>query len=53
MANPRTIAKLEARIHERVSYCLQFEVSDPRALESLLGRPLTPLEEALDAAVRD
>jgi ribosome-binding factor A len=31
MANPRTIAKLEARIHERVAYCLDFEVSDPRA----------------------
>ena len=31
MANPRTIARLEARIHERAAYCLQFEVSDPRA----------------------
>ncbi len=31
MANPRTIAKLEARIHERVAYCLDFEISDPRA----------------------
>jgi nucleoside-diphosphate-sugar epimerase len=28
------------------------EVSDPRPLESLLGRPLTPLDEALAAAVR-
>jgi ribosome-binding factor A len=31
MANPRTIARLEARIHERVAHCLQFELSDPRA----------------------
>ncbi len=28
------------------------EVSDPRPLESLLGRPLTPLDEALALAVR-
>ncbi|MBI5363766.1 MAG: 30S ribosome-binding factor RbfA [Planctomycetes bacterium] len=31
MANPRTIARLEARIQERAAYCLQFEVNDPRA----------------------
>jgi ribosome-binding factor A len=31
MANPRTIARLEARILERAAYCLQFEVSDPRS----------------------
>lgn len=31
MANPRTIARLEARILERAAYCLQFEVADPRA----------------------
>ena len=31
MANPRTIARLEARIHERAAYCLQFEINDPRA----------------------
>ena len=31
MANPRTIAKLAARIHERAAYCLQFELNDPRA----------------------
>jgi hypothetical protein len=29
------------------------EVADPRPLESLLGRPLTPLDDALAAAVRD
>ena len=29
------------------------EVSDPRPLESLLGRPLTPLDDALAAAVRE
>lgn len=31
MANPRTIARLAARIHERAAHCLQFEVADPRA----------------------
>lgn len=31
MANPRTIARLEARIQERAAYCLQFEIRDPRA----------------------
>ena len=31
MANPRTIAKLEARIKERVAHCLQFELNDPRS----------------------
>ena len=31
MANPRTKARLEARIRERVAYCLEFEISDPRA----------------------
>jgi ribosome-binding factor A len=31
MANPRTIARLQARIQERAAYCLQFEVNDPRA----------------------
>ncbi len=31
MANPRTIARLEARILERAAICLQSEVSDPRA----------------------
>jgi NADH dehydrogenase len=29
------------------------ELSDPRPLEALLGRPLTPLDEALSAALRD
>jgi ribosome-binding factor A len=31
MANPRTIARLEARIQERAAVCLQSEVNDPRA----------------------
>jgi ribosome-binding factor A len=31
MANPRTKARLEARIQERAAYCLQFEIRDPRA----------------------
>lgn len=30
MANPRTKARIEARIHERVAYCLEFELNDPR-----------------------
>ena len=30
MANPRTIAKLQARILERAAYCVEFELSDPR-----------------------
>lgn len=30
MANPRTIARLEARIHERAAHCLEFELRDPR-----------------------
>ena len=31
MANPRTIARLEARIHERAAHALEFEISDPRS----------------------
>jgi len=31
MANPRTKAKIEARIHERVAHCVEFEMNDPRA----------------------
>jgi ribosome-binding factor A len=31
MANPRSKARLEARIHERVAHCLEFELSDPRS----------------------
>ncbi|MAF66271.1 MAG: ribosome-binding factor A [Planctomycetes bacterium] len=31
MANPRTIARLEARIKSRVAYCIQFELKDPRS----------------------
>jgi ribosome-binding factor A len=31
MANPRTIARIAARIQERAAYCLQFELKDPRA----------------------
>lgn len=31
MANPRTIARLQSRIHERAAHCLEFEISDPRA----------------------
>ncbi len=31
MANPRTLARVAARIQQRVAYCLQFELNDPRA----------------------
>jgi ribosome-binding factor A len=31
MANPRTMARIAARIQERAAYCLQFELRDPRA----------------------
>lgn len=31
MSNPRTIARLEARIKERVAYAVEFELNDPRA----------------------
>ncbi len=31
MANPRTIARISARIQERAAHCLQFEIRDPRA----------------------
>jgi len=30
MANPRTIARIEARIKRRAAHCLQFELADPR-----------------------
>ncbi len=31
MTNPRTRAKIEARIRERLAYCIEFELNDPRA----------------------
>jgi len=31
MANPRTVARVSARIRQRVAHCLQFELNDPRA----------------------
>lgn len=31
MTNPRSKARIEARIHERVAYCVGFELNDPRA----------------------
>jgi len=31
MTNPRTKARIEARIRERVAYCVEFELNDPRA----------------------
>lgn len=31
MANSRTKARIEARIRERVAYCFEFELNDPRA----------------------
>jgi len=31
MANPRTVARVSARIRQRVAHCLQFELNDPRS----------------------
>jgi ribosome-binding factor A len=31
MTNPRSKARVEARILERVAYCVEFELKDPRA----------------------
>jgi len=31
MANPRSKARIEARIHERAAYCIGFELNDPRS----------------------
>ena len=31
MTNPRVKARIEARIQERVAYCVEFELKDPRA----------------------
>jgi len=31
MTNPRVKARIEARILERVAYCVEFELNDPRA----------------------
>ena len=31
MATPRTVARVAARIRQRVSHCLQFELNDPRS----------------------
>ena len=31
MANPRTIARVEAQIQRRAAYCLQVELADPRS----------------------
>ena len=43
MANPRTKARLEARILERVAHCLEFELSDPRSAFVTVQRvELTP-----------
>ena len=38
MANPRTIARLEARIQERAAHCLEFELRDPRAGQITITR---------------
>ena len=31
MVNPRSKARIEARIHERAAHCVAFELADPRA----------------------
>ena len=43
MVNPRTIARLEARIQERAAHSLQFELNDPRAsFLTVTGVKLSP-----------
>jgi len=43
VASPRTIAKLEARIHERAAHCIEFELADPRGgMITLTGVKLSP-----------
>ena len=31
MTNPRSKARIEARIHERAAHCVEFELNDPRS----------------------
>src|SRR6185295_1770966 len=31
MVNPRSKARIEARIQERAAYCVEFELNDPRS----------------------
>src|SRR5262245_52697423 len=38
MVNPRVKARIEARIRERVAYCLEFELNDPRSTFITLTR---------------
>jgi len=38
MSNPRTIAKIAARIKERAAHCIEFELSDPRSAFITLTR---------------
>jgi ribosome-binding factor A len=38
MASPKSKARLESRIKERVAHCLEFEVNDPRATFITLTR---------------
>ncbi len=43
MANARAKAKIEARIHERVAYCVEFELNDPRsAFITVTGCEVSP-----------
>lgn len=47
MANPRTIARISARIHERAAHCLQFEIRDPRAAFVTITRVETTADLSL------
>ena len=43
MANSRARARIEARIRERVAYCVEFELNDPRAsFITVTGVEVTP-----------
>ena len=43
MAKSRARARIEARIHERVAHCVEFELNDPRsAFITVTGAEVTP-----------
>jgi ribosome-binding factor A len=47
MANPRTVARVAARIRQRIAHCLQFEINDPRSSD------ITITEVQLSADLRN
>ena len=47
MANPRTVARVAARIRQRIAHCIQFEINDPRSSD------ITITEVQLSADLRN